>query len=103
MSARVDTNRLGYTNLRFKVSGDGKLSDDSFFSLLEIYLVSSETNINLTVVSGTDFLSQESGSVRHENFMIPTCIKAGNYNVSSSLDKLWDFIIQSSLLLADIL
>ncbi|PBL00746.1 hypothetical protein ARMGADRAFT_1160035 [Armillaria gallica] len=64
------------------VSGDGKLPDDSSFSLLEIYLVSSETNINLTVVSGTDFLSQESGSVRHENFMIPTCIKAGNYNLT---------------------
>ncbi|KAK0456207.1 hypothetical protein EV421DRAFT_1895459 [Armillaria borealis] len=64
------------------VSEDGKLSDDSFFSLLEIYLVSSETNINLTVVSGTDFLSQESGSVRHENFMIPTCIEAGNYNLT---------------------
>ncbi|KAK0481869.1 hypothetical protein IW261DRAFT_1472808 [Armillaria novae-zelandiae] len=58
------------------VSGDGKF-------LLEIYLVSSETNINLTVVSGTDFLNQESGSVRHENFMIPTCIKAGNYNNSN--------------------
>ncbi|PBK76959.1 hypothetical protein ARMSODRAFT_1079033 [Armillaria solidipes] len=64
------------------VSEDGKLPDDSFFSLLEIYLVSSETNINLTVVSGTDFLSQESGSVRHENFMIPTCIEAGNYNLT---------------------
>ncbi|KAK0208605.1 hypothetical protein DFS33DRAFT_1451536 [Desarmillaria ectypa] len=64
------------------VSGDGKLPDDSFFSLLEIYLVSSETNINLTVVSGTDFLAQESGSVLHENFMIPTCVQSGNYNLT---------------------
>ncbi|KAG7450364.1 uncharacterized protein BT62DRAFT_1072452 [Guyanagaster necrorhizus] len=64
------------------VSGDGKLPDDSFFSLLEIYLVSSETNINLTVVSGTDFLTQESGTVRHGNFVVPTCIKSGNYNLT---------------------
>ncbi|KAK0465426.1 uncharacterized protein EV420DRAFT_1514312 [Desarmillaria tabescens] len=64
------------------VSGDGRLPGDSSFSLLEIYLVSSETNINLTVVSGADFLTQESGSVRHENFMVPTCIKAGNYNLT---------------------
>jgi LysM repeat protein len=74
------------------VSGDGQLSSDAsnpdstastHFSLLEIYLVSAETNINLTVSNGTGLLTQESGStVKHLNYLVPNCIAAGNYNLT---------------------
>jgi hypothetical protein len=75
------------------VSGDGQLQfpDDSnpnstastHFSLLEIYLVSSETSLNLTVSNGTGFLTQQSGStVKQLNWPVPTCVMAGNYNLT---------------------
>ncbi|KAJ3870049.1 hypothetical protein EV359DRAFT_76052 [Lentinula novae-zelandiae] len=74
------------------ISGDGQLSSDAsnpastastHFSLLEIYLVSSETGLNITVSSGTGLLAQESGStVKHINWPVPTCVTAGNYNLT---------------------
>ncbi|KAJ7814142.1 hypothetical protein B0H14DRAFT_2376209 [Mycena olivaceomarginata] len=73
------------------VSGDGKLpasassnsSDSTHFRSLEIYLVSAETNINITVSAGPGLLLNESGStVKHLNWPIPTCIPAGNYNLT---------------------
>lgn len=80
---------LSLTSLQ--VSGNGKLTPDAtnpnstlstHFSLLEIYLVSSETNTNLTVSSGPGLLAQEpSSTVKHVNWVVPTCIAVGNYNV----------------------
>lgn len=76
--------------LCFEVSGDGKLSQSGFssagFDSLDIFLVSSETNVNLTVTTGSDFLSQEQGStVKHLNWPIPTCVQPGSYNVSRTI------------------
>lgn len=75
------------------VSGNGKLSSaarlpgsglPTSFDSLEIYLVSSQTNLNLTVSSGPGLLTQESGStVKHLDFSISSCIPPGAYNVSS--------------------
>ncbi|KAJ7492817.1 hypothetical protein FB451DRAFT_551794 [Mycena latifolia] len=74
------------------VSGDGKLSPaaslpgsglSTSYELLEIYLVSAQTNINMTVSAGPGLLSNESGStVKHLNWPIPTCIPAGDYNLT---------------------
>ncbi|KAJ7275429.1 hypothetical protein B0H12DRAFT_1087293 [Mycena haematopus] len=73
------------------VSGDGKLpasassnsSDSTHFESLNIYLVSSETNLNVTVSFGPSLLLNETGStVKHLNWQIPTCIPAGNYNLT---------------------
>jgi len=74
------------------VSGDGKLplsassnsSDSSTrYELLEIYLVSAETKLNITVSAGPGLLANESGStVKHVNWQIPTCVPAGNYNLT---------------------
>jgi len=74
------------------ISGDGQLSSSAsdpnstlstHFSLLEIYLVSSETSENLTVSSGPGLLTQEPGStVKHLNWNVPTCIQPGNYNLT---------------------
>ncbi|KAG6832470.1 hypothetical protein H0H92_001516 [Tricholoma furcatifolium] len=73
------------------VSGDGKLASTAAvpgsglstrFDLLEIYLVSSETEQNITVSSGPGLLSGETGTVRHLNWPILTCTPAGNYNLT---------------------
>lgn len=73
-----------------KVSGDGKLTPDAYarssslsthYDLLEVYLTSPE--VNLTVSQGPGLLQQEQGStVKHINWVIDTCVKSGNYNVS---------------------
>ncbi|KAK7064558.1 hypothetical protein R3P38DRAFT_3250140 [Favolaschia claudopus] len=78
--------------IAIEVSGDGKIpisassnnSDASTrFELLEIYLVSSAANINITVSTGPALLANESGStVKHVNWPIPTCIPAGDYNLT---------------------
>ncbi|KAF9068082.1 hypothetical protein BDP27DRAFT_1295674 [Rhodocollybia butyracea] len=75
------------------VSGDGQLktpdasnpnsTTSTHFSLLEIYLVSSQTSLNLTVSSGTGFLTQQPGStVKQLSWPVPTCVPAGNYNLT---------------------
>ncbi|KAJ7739702.1 hypothetical protein DFH07DRAFT_870421 [Mycena maculata] len=74
------------------VSGDGKIQAaasvpgsglSTRFDALEIYLVSSQTNINMTVSDTPDFLTGESGStVKHLNWPVPTCLTAGNYNLT---------------------
>ncbi|KAJ7293380.1 hypothetical protein C8J57DRAFT_1268900 [Mycena rebaudengoi] len=79
-------------NIAVDVSGNGKLPPAASFpgsglptsyEYLEIYLVSSQTNINMTVVSGPEFLTGESGStVKHLNWPIPSCIPAGLYNLT---------------------
>ncbi|KII93197.1 hypothetical protein PLICRDRAFT_87611 [Plicaturopsis crispa FD-325 SS-3] len=74
------------------ISGDGKLPQNAAvpgsglatrYDSLEIYLVSSQTQLNMTVSSGTGLLMQEPGStVKHLNFAIPTCVPAGKYNLT---------------------
>jgi len=57
--------------LLVQLSGDGRLSQDAFlptstlpsaYQSLNIYLVSDETNVNLTVSQGPQLLQQEPGS-----------------------------------------
>ncbi|KDQ63760.1 hypothetical protein JAAARDRAFT_203154 [Jaapia argillacea MUCL 33604] len=72
------------------ISGDGKLSQaasvpgsglPTSFDTLEIYLVSSQAKLNITVSSGPTLLTQESGStVKHLNWPIPNCLPSGSYN-----------------------
>ncbi|KAH9854171.1 hypothetical protein C2E23DRAFT_819860 [Lenzites betulinus] len=80
------------TQVAIDISGDGKLdqsasipgSDKSTrFDSLEIYLVSYQTKLNLTVSAGPDLLTQEQGStVKHWNYNVSTCIPAGSYNLT---------------------
>ncbi|KAJ6627127.1 hypothetical protein B0H10DRAFT_1780039, partial [Mycena sp. CBHHK59/15] len=79
-------------NIAVDVSGNGQLPPAATlpgsglatsYESLEIYLVSSQTNINITVSAGPALLTGESGStVKHLNWPIPSCIPAGNYNLS---------------------
>lgn len=74
------------------VSGDGRLPQASWgpdttlpsgFISLSLFLVSD--NYNLTIINGTtgDFLRGEPGStVKHLNYVIPSCLSEGNYDVS---------------------
>ncbi|KAG6836810.1 hypothetical protein H0H93_002832 [Arthromyces matolae] len=73
------------------VSGDGQLASaaetpgsnlPTRFDLLEIYLVSSETDLNITVASGPGLLTNEQGTVRHLSWTIPSCVTKGNYNLT---------------------
>ncbi|KAJ6604454.1 hypothetical protein DFH09DRAFT_1122744 [Mycena vulgaris] len=74
------------------VSGDGKLSPaaslpgsglSTSYELLEIYLVSAQTSMNITVSAGPGLLTNESGStVKHLNWPIPTCVPSGDYNLT---------------------
>ncbi|KAJ8487036.1 hypothetical protein ONZ51_g4436 [Trametes cubensis] len=80
------------TQVAIDISGDGKLdqsasipgSDKSTrFDSLEIYLVSYQTKLNLTVSSGPGLLTQEQGStVKHWDYNVSTCIPAGSYNLT---------------------
>lgn len=73
------------------VSGNGRLPTSASvpgstlptaFISLNIFLVSSQTKTNITVTSGPQFLEGEPGStVKHLNFVIPSCLKTGDYNV----------------------
>ncbi|KAI0079574.1 hypothetical protein K474DRAFT_1591678 [Panus rudis PR-1116 ss-1] len=78
--------------LAIDVSGNGKLLQaasfpnsglSTSFDSLEVYLVSFQTSLNLTVSSGPGLLSQESGStVKHINWPIPACVPSGLYNLT---------------------
>ncbi|RDX56844.1 hypothetical protein OH76DRAFT_1468275 [Lentinus brumalis] len=80
------------TQVAIDISGDGHLdqsasipgSDKSTrFDSLEIYLVSYQTRLNLTVSSGPDLLTREQGStVKHLDYNVSTCIPAGSYNLT---------------------
>ncbi|KAI8995515.1 hypothetical protein BD414DRAFT_243812 [Trametes punicea] len=51
--------------------------------LLEVYLVSSVTQTNITVSSGPQLLTQEPGSdVKHIHWSVPTCLQNGPYNLT---------------------
>lgn len=71
------------------MSGNGKLQtlgDDSRFILLDLFLISEEVGVNVTVSTGPALLAGEPGStVKHLDFQIPSCLPAGNYNVRMSM------------------
>ncbi|KAI9064371.1 hypothetical protein FKP32DRAFT_1570191 [Trametes sanguinea] len=80
------------TQVAIDISGDGKLDQsasipgsdkETRFDSLEIYLVSYQTQLNLTVSSGPGLLTQEQGStVKHWNYNVSTCIPPGSYNLT---------------------
>ncbi|KAF9270364.1 hypothetical protein L218DRAFT_1071805 [Marasmius fiardii PR-910] len=57
-------------------------SSATHYDSLEIYLVSSQTGKNFTVASGSEFLDEEAGSVRHCNWNVPACVPEGQYNLT---------------------
>ncbi|THU91759.1 hypothetical protein K435DRAFT_968007 [Dendrothele bispora CBS 962.96] len=80
-------------SISIEVSGDGKLAPTEatdvnsqspiHYTSLEIYLVSATANVNYTVSSGSQLLSQEPGSsVKHFDWPIPDCITSGDYNLT---------------------
>ncbi|KAG9128448.1 hypothetical protein FRC07_011205 [Ceratobasidium sp. 392] len=80
----------GAIGVSVDVSGNGRLPPGAAISgsvlptafiSLNIFLISSQTNTNITVTSGPQFLEGEPGStVKHLNFAIPSCLKTGDYN-----------------------
>ncbi|KAI8998693.1 hypothetical protein BD414DRAFT_475797 [Trametes punicea] len=80
------------TQVAIDISGDGKLDQSASipgsdkptrFDSLEIYLVSYQTKLNLTVSSGPGLLAQEQGStVKHLSYNVSTCIPPGSYNLT---------------------
>jgi len=52
------------------------------FDELNIFLVSADTNTNATISSGPQLLTGQTGSVRNVNFLIPSCIPTGKYNLT---------------------
>ncbi|KAF8642287.1 hypothetical protein AX16_009558 [Volvariella volvacea WC 439] len=77
--------------ISIEVSGNGKLPFPAIipgsglptrYDRLHIFLVSSQTSINATVSVGPGLLTDESGSVRHLNWDIPSCILTGLYNLT---------------------
>ncbi|KAI0374292.1 hypothetical protein BV20DRAFT_961413 [Pilatotrama ljubarskyi] len=50
---------------------------------LEVYLASADAQVNLTVSSGPQLLTEEPGStVKHIHWSVPTCLKTGAYNLT---------------------
>ncbi|KAF9452629.1 hypothetical protein P691DRAFT_772085 [Macrolepiota fuliginosa MF-IS2] len=77
--------------ISIELSGNGKLPFAAFtpgsglassYELLEIYLASSATGLNLTISSGTGLLTGEVGTVRHHDTVLPSCIPTGQYNLT---------------------
>lgn len=74
------------------VSGNGQLpvsasvpgnSGKTGYDGLDIYLVSSQTNTNVTVSYDSGILKDESGStVKHLNWQMPSCLSSGEYNLT---------------------
>ena len=92
-SVQSEHNAPGTLPISIDVSGNGRLPSDAYlpdsglptaYEELNIFLVSSDTNANLTVSVGPQLLTDEEGTVRHLNWQIPRCIVPGRYNVSSS-------------------
>ncbi|CAE6423276.1 hypothetical protein BN14_01431 [Rhizoctonia solani AG-1 IB] len=76
----VSVDVSGNGRLPISASTPGSTLPTAFISL-NIFLISSQTNTNVTVTSGTQFLEGEPGStVKHLNFAIPSCLKTGDYN-----------------------
>lgn len=84
-------NAGGNIPISIEVSGNGKLPFaaltpgsrlDTAYEEINIFLVSSQTNVNFTVSIGPNLLTDESGTVRHLNYQIPRCIRPGQYNMT---------------------
>lgn len=66
------------------MSGNGQLSahKDSAIHSLNIFLVSADTKMNVSVATDGSFLEGEEGStVKHLDWPVSACIAAGKYNV----------------------
>lgn len=77
--------------ISIEASGNGRLPSSALlpdsglptrYDALEIYLVSSQTEANITVSTGPELLTRETGSVRHLNWPVPPCVPAGLYNMT---------------------
>jgi len=56
-------------------------SSGTGYDNLELFLISSSSNINITVAS--NILTQQQGSnVKHVDYDIPTCVTSGSYNLT---------------------
>nr|GAT47864.1 predicted protein [Mycena chlorophos] len=76
----IDVSGNGQMPLAASVPASGRATG---FNSLEIYLVSSQTNLNLTVSSNSSLLDGEpTSTVKHLNYGIPQCVPAGNYNLT---------------------
>ncbi|TFK30592.1 hypothetical protein FA15DRAFT_662590 [Coprinopsis marcescibilis] len=81
----------GILPISIEVSGNGRIPFDALipksglltaYEELNIFLVSSQTGANVTVSTGPRLLTDESGTVRHLNWQIPSCTPAGRYNMT---------------------
>jgi hypothetical protein len=80
-------------SLAIETTGNGVLPVDAslpnstqptHMTLLEVYLISQQTSTNLTICAGIGLLANESGSVKHAQLVLPSCVAPGAYNVCSS-------------------
>ncbi len=73
--------------LLWQVSAATRGDSDWTLSSLEVYIVSTINNVNLTVSSaGSGLVMQEPGStVKHIDWQVATCLATGNYNVRDHL------------------
>jgi len=86
-------NAGNYLNIAVDVSGNGKLplgataaysNLPNAFRALEFYLVSSQTNVNITIAVGNSILYQEpSSTVKHYSWPLPQCLPPGAYNLTA--------------------
>jgi len=81
----------GGITIAIELSGNGKLPQSALFpgnpnigyDSLDLYLVSAETDTNITVSDDSVLLQQEPGStVKHLNWPIPNCLSSGEYNLT---------------------
>ncbi|KAF8078471.1 hypothetical protein FPV67DRAFT_1465383 [Lyophyllum atratum] len=77
--------------ISIEVSGNGKLPTPALlpdsglptrYDSLEMYLVSYQAQVNITVSAGPELLTRETGTVKHLNWLIPSCIPSGLYNLA---------------------
>ncbi|EJD35388.1 hypothetical protein AURDEDRAFT_130656 [Auricularia subglabra TFB-10046 SS5] len=78
-------NSGGNMPIAIDVSGNGNLdaAGNSRFVSLDIYFVSADVSVNVTVSYDAGLLDSEPGStVKHLDFNVPECLPAGNYNLT---------------------
>ncbi|KZT44397.1 hypothetical protein SISSUDRAFT_14956 [Sistotremastrum suecicum HHB10207 ss-3] len=64
------------------VKPNGSLPAGSALTSYNVYLISSDFGLNLTVIGDPQFLEGEEGSnVKHFNWDVPPCLQTGNYSV----------------------
>lgn len=69
-----------------QASGNGKLEmlPNTGFISINIFLISSTIGVNVTVSTGPSLIDGEpSSTVKHLDWLIPSCLPSGNYNVRS--------------------